>query len=181
MPELTSRDGATSPSPFPGPVDFVDHSVELYELPKKTVKPAVVTYSKAIQTSSMSTSTSDIEPDPDDEGDRKRAGGSGRETEDEMRQRILKELEDERRALEQELKELKAKSEVQALPGRLPDPRFRAMRSSRQTCLPSRSRLSSPPQTSRRSWSPAARSSSAHSATLMIIRETTRLALRELC
>jgi hypothetical protein len=67
----------------------------------------------------MSTSTSDIEPDPDDEGERRRAGGSGRETEDEMRQRILKELEDERKALEQELRELKEKSEVQALPGKL--------------------------------------------------------------
>lgn len=122
--QLTGRESAASPSPFAGPVDFVDHSAELYELPKKTAKPVVVTYSKAIQTSSsMSTSTDDIEPDPDDDGDRRRTGGSGRETEEEIRQRILKELEEERKALEQELKELKAKSEVQALPGGSAKPR----------------------------------------------------------
>jgi len=84
------------------------------------VKP--VTYSKAIQTStSMSTSTSDL--DSEDERDtvrrwKKGEGGSGRETEEDMRQRILEELEEERRNLERELKELKAKSEEQRVTGR---------------------------------------------------------------
>jgi len=84
------------------------------------VKP--VTYSKAIQTStSMSTSTSDL--DSEDERDtvrrwKKSEGGSGRETEEDMRQRILEELEEERRNLERELKELKAKSEEQRITGR---------------------------------------------------------------
>lgn len=81
-----------------------------------------VTYSKAIQTStSMSTSTSDL--DSEDERDtvrrwKKGEGGSGRETEEDMRQRILEELEEERRNLERELKELKAKSEEQRITGR---------------------------------------------------------------
>jgi dynein intermediate chain len=85
------------------------------------VKPPMVTYSKGIQTSSTSilTSTSDLESDDDDGNSagpsrRKtkiRDGGNGRETEDEMRKRILEELEVERKALEQELKDLKEKAE----------------------------------------------------------------------
>ena len=77
----------------------------------------MVTYSKGIQTSStsMSTSTSDLESDDENlagPSRRKiRDGGNGRETEDEMRKRILDELEVERKALEQELKELKEKAE----------------------------------------------------------------------
>ena len=53
------------------------------------------------------------------EGEENRRGGaeSGRETEDEMRKRILAELEEERKALENELKELKLKSEKKNLPG----------------------------------------------------------------
>jgi dynein intermediate chain len=72
----------------------------------------------------MSTSTSDIEPDSDeDRGRRKRTdGGSGRETEDEMRKRILDELDEERKVLERELRELKAKVEIKALPGELDAP-----------------------------------------------------------
>ena len=76
-----------------------------------------MTYSKGIQTSStsMSTSTSDLESDDENlagPSRRKiRDGGNGRETEDEMRKRILDELEVERKALEQELKELKEKAE----------------------------------------------------------------------
>ena len=83
-------------------------------------KPAAVTYSKATQTSSMSTSTSDIELDYDEERDnrRKADGGIGRETEDEMRKRILDEMDEERKVLEQELRELKAKVEIRALPGK---------------------------------------------------------------
>jgi len=77
----------------------------------------MITYSKGIQTSStsMSTSTSDLESDDiNSAGPSRRKirdGGNGRETEDEMRKRILDELEVERKALEQELKELKGKAE----------------------------------------------------------------------
>lgn len=93
------------------------------------VIPAV-TYSKAIQTStSMSTSTSDLDSDGSvGEGEgvgrrrrKKRAdGGSGRETEDEMRARIIAELDEERKAVEKELKELKEKGEEIRAAGQLP-------------------------------------------------------------
>ncbi|WVF67263.1 hypothetical protein IAT40_002011 [Kwoniella sp. CBS 6097] len=103
-------------SPFQA-VDFIDMQAELYEMPSKVVKP--VTYSRAIQTStSMSTSTSDLDDSEgsDDEAGtsrrKKRAeGGIGRETEDEMRKRILEEIEEERKAVEKELQELKLKGE----------------------------------------------------------------------
>lgn len=68
------------------------------------VKPE--TYSKSVQTASAGTST---EPDPD-EGEQVE-GSSGRETEDEMRARIIAELDEERRVLEKELKELKEKTD----------------------------------------------------------------------
>jgi dynein intermediate chain len=54
----------------------------------------------------------------DDEGDEVR-GGAGRETEDEMRSRIVAELDEERRVLERELKELKERTDnlqLQVLP-----------------------------------------------------------------
>ena len=74
----------------------------------------------------MSTSTSDIDSAGSDDGEaqpgrrrRKREdGGSGRETEDEMRKRILEEMEEERKALEAELRELKQKGEQRNLPGK---------------------------------------------------------------
>lgn len=79
-----------------------------------------VTYSKAIQTS-MSTSTDDLENDDlgEDEADRRNRseGGSGRETEEEMRKRIMQELEAERNALEEELLVLKRAGEAKGLPG----------------------------------------------------------------
>lgn len=62
----------------------------------------------------MSTSTSDLDSDTEDgfgERVKKSDGGSGRETEGEMRKRIVEELEKERRTLEKELKELKEKRE----------------------------------------------------------------------
>ncbi|KAK4689233.1 dynein cytoplasmic 1 intermediate chain, partial [Tremellales sp. Uapishka_1] len=108
-------------SPFQPAVDYVDTQTELYELPSKKSKP--VTYSKSIQTStSMGASTSDIESDAsasDGEGVGRRRkkgvnGGSGRETEDEMRKRILEELEEERKAVEKELQELKEREEMAA-------------------------------------------------------------------
>ncbi|RXK41479.1 dynein intermediate chain, cytosolic [Tremella mesenterica] len=99
-------------SPFQIMVDYVDHQAELYELPSKPSKP--VTYSKAIQTTgtSTSTSTSDLDSDDDDPSRRRPDGGSGRETEDEMRKRILLELEEERKALEKELEDLKSEDKV---------------------------------------------------------------------
>ncbi|WWC72175.1 uncharacterized protein I206_106135 [Kwoniella pini CBS 10737] len=111
-------DRETMGSPFQA-IDMVDMQQELYEMPsKQVVKP--VTYSKAIQTSvTISTSTSDLESDDessDEMGQRRRRrrrvdGESGKETEEEMRKRILEELEEERKALEKELKELKEKGE----------------------------------------------------------------------
>ncbi len=68
----------------------------------------------------MSTSTSDLDSEDDDDTKRRRKkgeGGSGRETEEDMRKRILYELEEERRALERELKELKEKTEEQKVTG----------------------------------------------------------------
>jgi dynein intermediate chain len=63
----------------------------------------------------MSTSTSDLESDDENTAGPSRRkirdGGNGRETEDDMRKRILEELEVERKALEQELRELKEKAE----------------------------------------------------------------------
>ena len=46
-----------------------------------------------------------------------RDGGNDRETEDEMRKRILDELETERKALELEMKELKEKTEEARVAG----------------------------------------------------------------
>ena len=83
-------------------------------------------YSKAVQTSSISTSTStdDLSDGLDGTGRRRRRSDdqSGRETEDEMRRRILEEIEEERRALEAELKDLKEKEESKGLPGWHPVP-----------------------------------------------------------
>ncbi|WWC91878.1 uncharacterized protein L201_006827 [Kwoniella dendrophila CBS 6074] len=113
--QVIDRD--TMGSPFQA-IDMVDMQQELYELPSKVIKP--VTYSKGIQTSvTISTSTSDLESDGesgDENGINRRRkrrvdGESGRETEEEMRKRILEELEEERKALEKELKELKEKGE----------------------------------------------------------------------
>ncbi|CAD6572335.1 MAG: hypothetical protein TREMPRED_000502 [Tremellales sp. Tagirdzhanova-0007] len=105
-------------SPFQPSVDYIDHKAELYELPAKAFKP--ITYSKAIQTStSMSTSTSDLESNDEDDNVRRRMNresGIGRETEDDMRKRILEELEEERRKLELDLRDVnesKAKMEEQ--------------------------------------------------------------------
>ena len=75
----------------------------------------------------MATSTSDLDTeDSSDEAGpsrrRKKKGAdvdAGRETEDEMRQRILAELDRERQAVEHELQELKGKGEAARVAGRL--------------------------------------------------------------
>lgn len=72
---------------------------------------------------SMSTSTSDLDSDDDanEAGPSRRRkprdGGNGRETEDDMRKRILEELEAERKGLEKELSDLKEKTEDARLAG----------------------------------------------------------------
>lgn len=71
------------------------------------VKPE--TYSKATQTTTVSVGTA--AESSDDEFGRRREGGSGRETEEELRGRIVAELDEERRILEKELKELKEKTD----------------------------------------------------------------------
>ena len=87
----------------------------------QVVKAATVTYSKAVQTTSMSTSTSDLDlADNNDSSWKVRDVQGGGETEEEMRKRILEELDQERKALELELKELKERLETKALPGRFP-------------------------------------------------------------
>ena len=81
-----------------------------------------MTYSKAIQTStSMSASSSDLDSDGGIDARRRKKkgeGGSGRETEEDMRKRILEDLEEERRSVERELKELKEKGEEQRVTGK---------------------------------------------------------------
>jgi dynein intermediate chain len=112
-------------------VDYVDHEAELYELPTKVSETSrcgqtcwllqppnvVVTYTKAVQTASTST-TFDDDLDPDDEIQRDgRDGGSGRETEHEMRIRIFEELEQERKTVEKEINEIKLKADQHKLEG----------------------------------------------------------------
>ena len=90
-----------------------------------------MTYSKAVQTSTVSTSTSTDDLDDygeTEEGARKRDGGSGRETEDEMRRRILEELEDERKALEAELRDMRKKEEERTVSGELEIPKVRLVK-----------------------------------------------------
>lgn len=85
------------------------------------VKPE--TYSKAVQTTMVSTGTGTDESG-DEFGTRRNA--AGRETEDEMRSRIVAELDEERRVLEKELKELKEKTDnLQLAP--LPDEQRQAI------------------------------------------------------
>ncbi|OWZ76718.1 dynein intermediate chain, cytosolic [Cryptococcus neoformans Bt85] len=121
VPGNVDQESMVSPSPFQI-VDFVDHQAELFELPPKSAKVAPVTYSKATQTmTSISTSTDGIGYDDaqsegeDGTGRRRRRKGeadeSGKETEDEMRKRILEEMDEERKALEKELRELREKTE----------------------------------------------------------------------
>lgn len=91
-------------------VEYVDTYTEMYDLPSKVVKPE--TYSKAVQTTmvTQSTSTADLS-DSAEANRRRRDGGSGHETEDEMRTRIIAELDEERRQVEKDIKELKEKTD----------------------------------------------------------------------
>lgn len=76
---------------------------------------------------STSTPTDDIDYDgaqsdgEDDTGRRRRRKGAadenGKETEDEMRKRILEELDEERKSLEKELRELRTKTEELKIAG----------------------------------------------------------------
>ncbi|TXT04355.1 hypothetical protein VHUM_04122 [Vanrija humicola] len=91
-------------------VEYVDTYTEMYDLPSKVVKPE--TYSKGVQTTmvTQSTSTADLS-DSAEANRRRRDGGSGHETEEEMRTRIIAEIDEERRKLEKEINELKEKTD----------------------------------------------------------------------
>jgi len=104
-------------------VEYVDQYTEMYDIPSKASRdatPAVTdlqvvkpeTYSKAVQTTMVSTAAG---PDSDGGEDFSPRGSTrnaaGRETEEEMRSRIVAELDEERRQLEKELKELKDKTD----------------------------------------------------------------------
>jgi hypothetical protein len=88
---------------------------------------------------SSSTSTDDLGDDAsDDEGRRrvKNTNDSGRETEDEMRKRILEELEAERKEVERELRELKEKEDKAVSGGSfvsLSSPRLKTSRHVKRT------------------------------------------------
>ena len=89
--------------------------------PPPPPKPVVVTYSKGVQTSDVAVGPGPRSGDEDAGNEGAQAGGSGRETEDEMRKRILEEINRERRALEDELREIKDKE--QKLAGECASPR----------------------------------------------------------
>jgi len=76
----------------------------------------MITYSKGTQTMvSSSTSTDDVDSEASDNEaklSKKADGGSGRETEEDMRKRILEELEVERKEVEKELRELKEREDT---------------------------------------------------------------------
>lgn len=118
----------TTSEPVPAvQIDYVDHYTEVYDIPSKVSSVGILplanwqkpeTYSKSVQTTMVSAGTSP-DPESDDDFGRRRGGGSGRETEDELRARIVAELDEERRSLERELKELKEKTDslqLQVLP-----------------------------------------------------------------
>ncbi|KAL1405096.1 hypothetical protein Q8F55_008719 [Vanrija albida] len=109
-------------------VEYVDTYTEMYDLPSKVIKPE--TYSKAVQTAmvTQSTSTADLSESAETNR-RRRDGGSGHETEDEMRTRIIAEIDEERRQIEKELKELKEKTDNLQLQ-HLPDDQRRTIFSS---------------------------------------------------
>lgn len=78
-------------------------------------KTLPVTYSKAIQTESVSTATDtgDLEASHESQP---YANGSGAETADEMRRRILEELEAERRSVENDLRDLQVQEGIKGGP-----------------------------------------------------------------
>ncbi|GAA6011843.1 hypothetical protein JCM10207_004263 [Rhodosporidiobolus poonsookiae] len=99
-----SADSSQPPSSAPLPT-LTASSVEVYSIPPK---PKVV-YDKSIQTSfdaypSSSSAQTDSAPDPHDPSSSSTAaGGAGRETADELRARIIAELEAERKQLDAEI------------------------------------------------------------------------------
>lgn len=97
------------PSDTPAPpevtVEYINTYAEIYDMPSKVVKAE--TYSKSVQTTMVSTGTQPEEFDDD----APRRDGGGHETENETWSRMVEQLDEERRQLERELKELKAKTD----------------------------------------------------------------------
>ncbi|EKD00775.1 dynein intermediate chain [Trichosporon asahii var. asahii CBS 8904] len=102
-------------------VEYVDTYTEMWDMPSKAAKPE--TYSKSVQTNMVSTGT---ETSDDEEEFDNRRNVPNRETEDELRARIIAELDDERKQLEKELKELKEKTDSLQLQ-QLPDEQRQAI------------------------------------------------------
>lgn len=102
-------------------VEFVEPSVETRDVAVKVIRPE--TYSKSVQTNLISTGT---ETSDDEEEFDNRRNVPSRETEDELRARIIAELDDERKELERELKELKEKTDSLQLQ-QLPDEQRQAI------------------------------------------------------
>lgn len=102
-------------------VEYVDTYTEMWDMPSKAAKPE--TYSKSVQTNMISTGT---ETSDDEEEFDNRRNIPNRETEDELRARIIAELDDERKQLEKELKELKEKTDSLQLQ-QLPDEQRQAI------------------------------------------------------
>lgn len=75
-------------------------------LTPQVIKPE--TYSKSVQTNMVSTGTS---PGDFDEDAPRRDGGAGHETENETWSRMIAQLDEEKRQVEKELKELKQKTD----------------------------------------------------------------------
>jgi dynein intermediate chain len=101
--------GGADPSEPPAPpevtVEYINTYTEIYDMPSKVIKPE--TYSKSVQTTMVSTGTQAEEYDED----ASRRDGAGHETENETWSRMVAQLDEERRQLERELKDLKAKTD----------------------------------------------------------------------
>lgn len=92
-------------------VEYINTYTEIYDLPPtKAAKPE--TYSKSVQTTMVSTGTQGEDFDDDAPG---QDGVAGHETQSEMQTRMIAQIDEERRQLEREIKELKAKADIVSL------------------------------------------------------------------
>ncbi|BEJ15171.1 hypothetical protein CspHIS471_0409380 [Cutaneotrichosporon sp. HIS471] len=108
VPSMSGMSGFDEPPPEVT-VEFINTYAEIYDMPSKAIKPE--TYSKSVQTMvSTNVQTEEFDNVPD---------GAGHETENETFSRMVAQLDEERRQLEREVKELKAKTDnlqLQVLP-----------------------------------------------------------------
>ncbi|CAK9780139.1 WD40 repeat-like protein [Cutaneotrichosporon oleaginosum] len=105
VPSMSGMSGLDDPPPPPEvTVEFITTYAEIYDMPSKVIKPE--TYSKSVQTM-VSTGTQGEDYDEDVPS----RDGAGHETENETWSRMVAQLDEERRQLERELKELKAKTD----------------------------------------------------------------------